>query len=137
MACSGGRFVQSRGSRGCNQSCPLFSLSFFFAPPPALPPWNFLPAAAWASNSEAVRTVGAAGLTTHGRASPVQPRRLPQFGNMAAPLPAWLGVRETFQVDASLKADTSLYPLHYGMRKGGHSWHLGCDFPGRRAERSL
>lgn len=32
--------------------------------------------------------------------------------------------------------DTSLYSLHSRMRKEGHAWHLGCDFPGRRAKLS-
>lgn len=36
----------------------------------------------------------------------------PQYENVAASLLAWLGVRETIQVDASLKADASLYSLH-------------------------
>lgn len=62
---------------------------------------------------------------------------LPQFENVAASLPAWLGVRETIQVDASLKADASLYSLCSRIRKEGHAWHLSWDFPGRRAELSI
>lgn len=129
MAVLGCRLVQSRGSRGGTQSCRFSSLPFSFSSS-GLAPIELSPCCSLGLKSEVVRTVGGLQGLPHGRG-------LPQFENVAASLPAWVGVRETIQVDASLKVDTSLYSLHSRMRKEGHAWHLSWDFPGRRAELSV
>lgn len=97
MAVLGYRLIQSRGSR---QSCRFSSLPFSFSSS-GLAPIELSPFCSLGLKSEVVRTVESLQGLPHGRG-------LPRFENVAASLPAWVGVRETIQVDASLKADASL-----------------------------
>lgn len=129
MAVVGCRLVQSRGSRGGTQFCRFSSLPFSYSSS-VLAPIELSPCCRLGLESEVVRTVGSLQGLPHGRG-------LPWFENVAASLPSWVGVRETIQVDASLKADASLYSLHSRMRKECHAWHLSWNFPGRRAELSV
>lgn len=108
----GCRFVGSRRSRGHKQSCWIsprlpFLLSFSSH---SLSTVELFPCC-----SLGLKFLGcaeAARFFKHGSASPVPPLHLPQFENLAVPSTAWLGVRETIEVEVSKQ--TPLYGPGWG-----------------------